>query len=194
MENLKVCVFCASSGKCDPSYLDAAGRLGRHLARHQVTLVYGGGGAGAMGSLADGALEAGGTAIGIIPRFMFDLEWGHKQLTEMRIVEDMHERKRQMVEGADAIVALPGGCGTLEELFETITLKRVGQFLNPIILVNTRGFYDRVVAALEHCIAEHFMDTRHRDIWTVVSEPEQVLGAIQSAPRWSAENRSFAVP
>ena len=131
-------------------------RLGRHLARHRATLVYGGGGAGAMESLANGALEAGGAVIGIIPRFMVELEWGHKQLTEMRIVEDMRERKHQMLEGADAVVALPGGCGTLEELFETMTLKRLGQYLGPIILVNTRGFYDRVVAALEHCIAERF--------------------------------------
>lgn len=146
-----------------------------------------------MASLADGALEAAGTVIGVIPRFMYDLEWGHSRLTEMRIVEDMRERKRQMVEDAHAIVALPGGCGTLEELFETITLKRVGQFLRPIVLVNTRGFYDRVLAALEHCIAENFMDARHRDIWTVVNEPEEVMEAIQSAPRWSAENREFAV-
>ena len=154
MSNLKVCVYCASSKQCDPAYLDAAERLGRHLARHQATLVYGGGGAGAMARLAEGALSAGGTAIGIIPRFMVELEWGHKQLTEMRIVEDMRERKHQMLEGADAVVALPGGCGTLEELFETMTLKRLGRYLGPIILVNTRGFYDRVVAALEHCIAE----------------------------------------
>jgi uncharacterized protein (TIGR00730 family) len=194
VSNLKVCVYCASSKQCDPAYLEAAERLGRHLARHQVTLVYGGGGAGAMARLAEGALQAGGKAIGIMPRFMVELEWGHKQLTEMRIVEDMRERKHLMLEGADAVVALPGGCGTLEELLETMTLKRVGRYLGPIILVNTRGFYDRVVAALEHCIAEHFMDTRHRDLWSVVNEPEDVLSAIQTAPRWSAENRNFAVP
>jgi len=193
MSNLRVCVYCASSRQCDEVYMDAAERLGRHLARHQATLVYGGGGAGAMGRLAEGALRAGGAAIGVIPRFMVELEWGHKQLTEMCIVEDMRERKRRMLEGADAVVALPGGCGTLEELFEAITLKRLGQFLGPIVLVNTRGFYDRVVAALEHCITERFMDTRHRDMWTVVNEPEEVLEAIQSAPPWSAENRDFAV-
>jgi len=193
MESQKVCVFCASSGKCDAAYLDAARRLGRHLASQQATLVYGGGGSGGMGSLADGALEAGGAVIGIIPRFMVDLEWGHQRLSELRIVEDMRERKRQMIEGVKGVVALPGGCGTLEELFETITLKRLGQFLEPIILVNTRGFYDRVVEALNHCIEERFMDTRHREIWTVVNEPEEVLSAIETAPRWSAENRDFAV-
>ena len=194
MANLKVCVYCASSKQCDAAFLEAAERLGRHLAHHQATLVYGGGGAGAMARLAEGALGAGGTAIGVIPRFMVELEWGHKQLTEMRIVEDMRERKHRMLEGADAVVALPGGCGTLEELFEAMTLKRLGQYLGPIILVNTRGFYDRVVAALEHCIGEHFMDPRHRDMWTMVNEPEEVLEAIQTAPRWSAENRNFAVP
>lgn len=193
MGNLRVCVYCASSKQCDLAYLDAAERLGRHLARHEATLVYGGGGGGAMARLAEGALGAGGTAIGIIPRFMVELEWGHKQLTEMRIVEDMRERKQRMLEGADAVVALAGGCGTLEELFETITLKRLGHYLGPVIMVNTRGFYNRIVAALEHCIAEHFMDARHQEMWTVVNEPEDVLDAIQTAPRWSAENRDFAV-
>ncbi len=193
MANLKVCVYCASSKQCDPAYLDAAERLGRHLANHQATLVYGGGGAGAMARLAEGALGAGGTAIGVIPRFMVELEWGHTKLTELRVVEDMRERKHLMLTGADAVVALAGGCGTLEELFETITLKRLGQYLGPIILVNTRRFYDRIVAALDHCIEERFMDTRHREMWTVVNEPEEVLEAIQTAPRWSTENRSFAV-
>lgn len=193
MANLKVCVYCASSKQCDRAYLDAAERLGRHLASHQATLVYGGGGAGAMARLAEGALGAGGTAIGVIPRFMVELEWGHTKLTELRIVEDMRERKHLMLTEADAVVALAGGCGTLEELFETITLKRLGQYLGPIILVNTRGFYDRIVAALDHCIEERFMDTRHREMWTVVNEPEEVLEAIQTAPRWSTENRSFAV-
>ena len=193
MASLTVCVYCASSKQCDPAYLEASERLGRHLADHQVTLIYGGGGAGAMKRLAEGALRAGGTAIGIIPRFMVELEWGHTSLTEMRIVEDMRERKHRMLEGADAVVALPGGCGTLEELFEAITLKRLGLYLGPIILVNTRGFYDRVVAALNHCISERFMDSRHRDMWTVVTEPEDVMRAIQTAPPWSAENRDFAV-
>jgi uncharacterized protein (TIGR00730 family) len=193
MANLKVCVYCASSQQCDAAYLDAAERLGRHLASHQATLVYGGGGAGAMGRLADGTLRAGGTAIGIIPRFMMELEWGHPRLTAMRVVADIRERKHLMLDGADAVVALAGGCGTLEELFETITLKRLGQYLRPIILVNTRGFYDRVTAALEHCINERFMDPRHRAMWTMVNDPEDVLEAIRTAPPWSAENRSFAV-
>ncbi len=193
MANLKVCVYCASSNQCDPGYLETAERLGRHLAEHDATLVYGGGGSGAMGRLADGALGAGGKAIGIIPRFMVELEWAHTHLTELCIVEDMRERKRRMLDGSDAVVALAGGCGTLEELFETITLKRLGQYLRPIVMVNTLGFYDRVAALLEHCIAERFMNARHRDIWTTVNEPEGVLKAIESAAPWNAENRNFAV-
>lgn len=193
MGNLKVCVYCASSRQCDAAYLDVAERLGRHLALHQATLVYGGGGAGAMARLAEGALGAGGTAIGVIPQFMIDLEWGHEKLTAMHVVDNMRERKHRMLEGADAVVALAGGCGTLEELFETITLKRLGIYLGPIILVNTRGFYDRVIATLEHCVAERFMDTRHREMWTLVNEPEDVITAIQSAPAWNADNRNFAV-
>lgn len=193
MGNLAVCVYCASSARCDEVYLDAAERLGRHLADNQATLVYGGGGAGAMGRLAQGVLQAGGTAIGVIPRFMVELEWGHTQLSTLHVVENMRERKHRMLEGADAVVALPGGCGTLEELFETITLKRLGLYLGPIVLVNTRGFYEGVIATLEHCIAENFMDARHRDMWSVVSEPEQVVEAIRTAPPWTAESRKFAV-
>lgn len=193
MDNLTVCVYCASSKKCDAVYLEAAERLGRHLASHGATLVYGGGGGGAMARLAEGVLGAGGKAIGVIPNFMVELEWGHKQLTELRVVENMRERKHQMLAEADAVVALPGGCGTLEELFETITLKRLGLYLGPIILVNTRGFYDRVVASLDHCIEERFMDRRHREMWTVVNDPEEVIEAIEAAPRWSVDNRNFAV-
>jgi len=190
---LKVCVYCASSKQCDAAYMDAAERLGRHLASHQATLVYGGGGGGAMQRLAEGALHAGGEVTGIIPRFMMELEWGHQKLTELRVVEDLRERKRLMLEDADAVVALAGGCGTLEELLEAIALKRLGQFLGPIILVNTRRFYEPLVAALEHCITERFMDPRHREMWTLVNEPEEVMNAIQAAQPWSAGNRDFAV-
>jgi uncharacterized protein (TIGR00730 family) len=183
---MRVCVYCASSRKCDPIYMDAAERLGRHLALNQATLVYGGGGGGVMARLAQGALDVGGKAIGVIPHFMIEREWGHKNLSELHLVDDMRERKRRMLDGADAVVALPGGCGTLEELFETITLKQLGLYLGPIVMVNTRGFYDYIVAALEHCIAEKFIDARHRGLWTVVQEPEEIINAIKSAPTWSA--------
>ena len=171
MSNGKVCVYCASSTQADPEYLEAAGRLGAILARNAITIVYGGGGVGSMGRLADGALAEGGRVIGIIPRFMKELEWYHKGLDEIVEVDDLHERKRALLNGADAVVALPGGSGTLDELLEAISLKRLGTFVGPVVMVNTRGFFDPCIELLERCIAERFMDPRHRAIWQVVAEP-----------------------
>lgn len=187
-----VCVYCASSRSAHPEYRAAASRLGGTLAAHGITVVYGGGGKGSMGALADGALSKGGRVIGILPRFMADLEWGHPGLTELRLVEDMRTRKHLMLTGARAAIALPGGCGTLEELFEAITLKRLGLFLGPIVLVNTRGFFQPLLELLSHTIAERFMDARHAQMWQVVAEPEEVPGVLERAPVWTAESRSFA--
>lgn len=187
-----VCVYCASSRSAHPEYRAAASRLGETLAVHGITVVYGGGGKGSMGALADGALSKGGRVIGILPRFMADLEWGHPGLTELRLVEDMRTRKHLMLTGAQAAIALPGGCGTLEELFEAITLKRLGLFLGPIVLVNTRGFFQPLLELLSHTIAERFMDTRHAQMWQVVAEPEEVPEVLERAPVWTAESRSFA--
>jgi uncharacterized protein (TIGR00730 family) len=194
MKDKKVCVYCASSRQLHPDFFRAAQSVGRLLAENNLTIFYGGGSVGSMGHLADGALRAGGKVIGVIPRFMYELEWGHKGLTEMRIAENLHERKRWMLEGADAAIALPGGCGTLEELFEAITWKRLGIFLNPIIIVNTRGFFDPCVRLLEACIQERFMDKRHRAIWTVVDGPEDILEGIHNAPPWDVEARNYSVP
>lgn len=188
----KVTVYCASSSRADSSYLDAAERLGRILARNAVTIVYGAGGKGSMGRLADGALAEGGSVIGVIPRFMKELEWYHRGIGELVEVGDLHERKRALLDGADAVVALPGGSGTLDELLEAISLKRLGSFLGPIVLVNTNGFFDPCIELLEHCIAERFMDERHRAMWQVVGEPEEVLEAFRSAPEWSSEAIGFA--
>jgi uncharacterized protein (TIGR00730 family) len=159
-----------------------------------VTIVYGGGSVGSMGALADAALASGGQLVGIIPKFMDDLEWGHKSLTELRLASDMHQRKRWMIEEVDAVVALPGGSGTFEELLEAITWKRLGLYVNPIVIVNVRGFYDPLRDLLERAIAERFMDVRHRDMWTFVERPEQVMEAVANAPLWSSEARSFARP
>ena len=138
----KVCVYCASSNKIDSKYLDSAARLGKILAENRVPIVYGGGAAGSMGKVADSAMEKGGKVIGIIPEFMVDLEWAHKGISELQIVDTMHERKTKMIDGTDAAIALPGGSGTLEELIEAITWKRLGIYSKPIIIVNTDGFYN----------------------------------------------------
>jgi hypothetical protein len=187
-----VCVYCASSRSSHPDYRAAAHRLGAVLAGAGIGIVYGGGAAGSMGALADGALERGGRVVGILPRFMADLEWGHRGLTELELVEDLRVRKHLMLTRSDAAIALPGGSGTLEELLEAITLKRLGLYLNPIVLVNTRGFFAPLLALLGNAVQERFMDRRHLDMWQVVDEPEEVPGALERAPAWTAEARSFA--
>jgi uncharacterized protein (TIGR00730 family) len=188
-----VCVYCASSRACDQAYHDVARTLGRLLAAAGCTVVFGGGRSGSMGALADAALAAGGRIVGVIPRFMVDLEWGHDDLTELHVVEDMRTRKHEMLTRSSAVVALAGGTGTLEELFEAITLKRLGLFLGPIVIVNTRGYYDPLLAQLGQAVAERFIDARHEAMWTVVAGPEGVLPAIESAAAWGAEARDFAV-
>lgn len=188
-----VCVYCSSSERTPPVYHDAASGLGRHLAGEGFAIVYGGGSTGSMGRVAEAALAAGGKVTGVMPRFMDELEWGHRSLTELHLVDDMHQRKRMMLELADAVVALPGGCGTFEELFEAISWKKLGLFLGPVILVNVNGYYDSGIELLQRSISEGFMDTKHAAMWSVVSEPEEVAPALKSAPRWFKDARSFAL-
>jgi uncharacterized protein (TIGR00730 family) len=162
------------------------------LAERGLGVIYGGGAVGSMGALADGALSRGGRVIGVLPRFMADLEWGHKGLSELQLVEDMRTRKHMMLTRSQAAIALPGGSGTLEELLEAITLKRLGLYVNPIILVNTRGFFDPLIDLLSRAVEERFMDERHLLMWQVVVLPEEVPDALKSAPAWSAQARNFA--
>ena len=187
-----VCVYCSSSNRASAIYLDAAARLGRILAENGITIVYGGSSLGSMGRLAAAALEAGGKVIGVLPRFMDELEWGHRALTELRVVDDMHERKRVMLELSGAAIALPGGCGTLEELLEAITWKRLGLYFGPVVLVNVNGFFDPCIALLNRCVDEHFMDEKHRTMWSVAEDPESVMETLRSAGEWSRDARDFA--
>jgi uncharacterized protein (TIGR00730 family) len=187
-----VCVYCASSEKSPSVYLDAAARLGEELAAAGMGIVYGGSSSGSMGRLAGAALQHGGRVTGVMPKFMDELEWGHRSLTELRVVESMHERKRLMLELADAVIALPGGCGTLEELFEAITWKRLGLFFGPIVMVNVNRFYDPCVRLLDNSIAERFMDQRHAAMWSVVDRPEDAIKALRDAPAWGPDALAFA--
>jgi uncharacterized protein (TIGR00730 family) len=189
-----ICVYCASSRQCDAEYHAAARRLGATLADSGYGVVYGGGGGGSMGALADGALARGGHVVGVLPRFMVELEWGHQGLSELLLVDDMRQRKHLMLERSQGVVALPGGCGTLDELFDTMTLKRLGLYLHPIVLVNTRGFYDPLVELLSRAVSERFMDARHHAMWQVVAEPEDVPAALAAAPVWTSDAQGFAVP
>jgi hypothetical protein len=187
-----VCVYCASSQSCDAVYHDAAWRLGAALAGAGISVVYGGGATGSMGAVANGALAHGGRVVGVLPRFMADLEWGHDRLSELHLVDDMRTRKHEMLSRSEGVVALPGGSGTLEELLEAISLKRLGIFLGPIVLVNTNRFFDPLLGLLARAVAERFMDERHLAMWQTVAEPEQVLDALASAAPWDAEARRFA--
>jgi uncharacterized protein (TIGR00730 family) len=190
---LRVCVYCASSEHCDRIYHEAATALGRTLAEAGCTVVYGGGAVGLMGSLANGALAAGGEVIGIIPRFMTEVEWQHPGVANLEIVEDMRERKHRLLTGSDAVVALPGGCGTLEELFEAMTLKRLALYLKPIVLLNTNDFYAPLERFLEQTIEQRFMNPQHRSLWTKVDRVDEVLPAIRNAPAWGDDARDYAV-
>jgi uncharacterized protein (TIGR00730 family) len=189
----KVCVFCASSSKSPESYLQDAADLGRILAQNNIEIVYGGGSVGLMGSLADAALTHKGTVIGIIPEFMVQMEWAHPGVERMGIVTTMHERKSRMVEDTDAVIALPGGSGTFEELLEVITSKRLGLYTKPIIIVNKDGFYNPLIELFARCISDNLMDSRHQEMWTIVSESHEVIEAINNSAGWSEDAREFAV-
>ncbi|MBN2430243.1 MAG: TIGR00730 family Rossman fold protein [Acidobacteria bacterium] len=190
----KVTVYCAASRRVPAIYLDAAASLGAELAGRGAAIYTGGGSVGLMGRLADAALASGGEVIGIIPRFMQDLEWGHSGLTRLHVVPDMHVRKAMLLAEGEALVALPGGCGTLEELLEAITWKRLGLFVRPIVLVNINGFYNPLLVLLQQMIDQGFMDARHSRMWQVVDQPAAVWDAIRQAPAWEEANRRFAVP
>ncbi len=192
MQIRNVCVYCASSSQCDRHYLETAEQVGRELASKSLTVIYGGGGVGLMGALADGVLAQGGVIVGVIPQFMKELEWAHPGVGDMRVVRDMHERKRNMIEEADAFIALPGGSGTLEELLEAITWKRLGLHRAPILILNTKGFYDPLLEQLRACVDGRFMDRRHLEMWTALQDVGEILPALRNAPPWDRDAVRFA--
>ncbi len=159
-----VCVFCGASSGGDPAYREAAERLGEEIARRGMTLVYGGGAVGLMGMLADATLKAGGEVIGIIPQSLRDAEIGHPGLTRLEVVDGMHARKARMAQLADAFIALPGGLGTLEELFEVWTWGQLGYHAKPLGLLEVNGFYGKLSAFLDHLVGEGFVRRPHRDM------------------------------
>ena len=189
---MNICVYCASSDKVADAHFDTAQRMGQILAQAGHRLIYGGGAKGLMGCIANAALNNGGEVVGIIPRFMEQVEWAHRGLTELVLVDDMRERKHQMLLRAEAVVTLSGSCGTLEELAEAITLKRLGLYCGPIIIVNTNGFYHHLQALLNQMVDEHFMRPEHRQMWTFVDTPEQVQPAIASTPQWDSGAIKYA--
>lgn len=188
----KICVYCASSSKVNSEYVETARKLGKILAENNIELVYGGGSVGLMGVLADSVLENGGRVTGVIPRFMVEVEWQHDGLTELILTESMHERKEKMAELADAVVALPGGCGTLEELLEIITWKQLGIHSLPIVIVNVNGYYNHLLAQFQQAANELFMRPEHLQMWNVTNSAEEVLKAISNGKTVHRDMRRFA--
>lgn len=187
---MRICVYVGANFGGSADYLSAATELGARLARSQHVLVYGGAAKGLMGALADSALNRGGQVVGVIPRVLVDAEIAHKRLSELIVVETLHERKLQMATRADGFVVLPGGFGTLEELFEIITWAQLGIHRKPIVLINICGFFDPFLALVDSLVANKFVRIEHRNLFSVVTTVEDALDAVSAfvqppvVPKW----------
>ncbi len=186
-----VCLFCGSSDLSDPAYTEAARAFGRLTAAAGWRLVYGGGNVGLMGEVADATLAAGGQVIGVIPELLLQKEVGHRQLTELEVVQTMHQRKQRMAELADAFVALPGGIGTFEELFEVWTWRHIGYHDQPIGLLNTSGFYDPLLTFMNHTLASGFIDGEQQRMLTVDAEPARLLSELAAQSKNATQADDF---
>ena len=184
-------MYSASSTQIDPVYFQAADTLGRLLAQKGINLINGAGCLGLMSRISDAVLAAGGTVTGIIPHFMVEQNWHHKGLTRLIETETMHERKQMMADLSDGIIALPGGCGTMEELLEIITWKQLGLYLKPIVILNINGFYDPLLDMLEKAIRQNFMRRQHGTIWQVARTPEEAVSLLYTIPLWNKDIRKF---
>lgn len=189
-----ICVYCGASPGIDPGFMALANRVGGLLAEHGIKVVYGGGRVGLMGALADGALAAGGSVTGVMPKGLFEREVAHRNLSELRVVASMHERKALMADLADGFITLPGGFGTLDELCEMITWTQLGIHNKPIGIVNHAGFYDPLLAMFDRSVANGFIRQAFRDRLLVEVFPEVLLTRMRSytaptASRWSDDVR-----
>ena len=184
-----VCVFCASSAQIDEQYLEAARELGGLLAQGGWQCVNGGGAVGLMGALTDGVLDAGGQVTGVIPKFMVDNGWCYDRLEDVIVTADMHQRKQMMSEMADAVIAMPGGVGTFEELLETLTWRQLGLVKVPVIILNTLGYYDSLLAMLSHAIDEGFMKPSHSQLWTVATTPAEAIARLEDSNPTTFESK-----
>lgn len=189
---MTVCTFASSSSKISSEYAAAASQLGSLLAQAGMNVVYGGGGIGLMRNLADAVIQNHGRITGVIPAFMMEAGWDHSGVTDMIVTADMGERKKQMFALADAVVALPGGIGTLEELTEAITLKQLGLFRGPVIMLNTLDFYKHLTEFLDHMITGNFLRFEHKGMWEVAATPEEVIMYLEKRQDWIPDPRSIA--
>jgi uncharacterized protein (TIGR00730 family) len=190
-----ICVYAGSSPGARPAYADAARSLGEAIVRRGLGLVYGGGDVGLMKVVADAAMGAGGAVTGIIPRTLLEREIGHGALTELLVVETMHERKLAMAERADAFIALPGGIGTVEELIEVLTWTQLGVHDKPCAVLDVEGYWQPLLALLDHAVAERFLPEKHREMLLSDTDPQALLDALeawqpQSVPKWLDRERT----
>ncbi len=176
----RICVFCGSAEGNDPAILDEARTLGRLLAENQIGLVYGGAGIGVMGALANACLDAGGDVTGVIPRTLMRKEVAHRGLTKLLVVEDMHQRKALMADLSNAFIALPGGFGTFEEIFEMVTWRQIRIHEKPLMLVNTNGFYDGLDAFIRHSVAKGFIRDPNLELLPMTDDSRQALTLLGS--------------
>ncbi|SMO87773.1 hypothetical protein SAMN06265379_11198 [Saccharicrinis carchari] len=189
----RACIFCASSTKTEKVYRNAAAKLGKELAGKGWAINYGGGAVGLMGAIADSMLAHGGEVRGIMPRFMVEVEWAHKGVSDMVHVETMAQRKALLVKDVDAVIALPGSIGTLEELFEVLSNKKLGLFHKPVILLNTKGFFDPLIQMLNKMIDERFMRPQHGQLWIAVDNHKDVIRTIEECQVWCNNPLNMAV-
>ena len=183
MSNIKnICVYCGSSSRVDQNFKDAAVQFGKIIAETGRNLVYGGGRVGLMGLTADSTLKHGGEVIGIIPEHIQSREIEHTDLTELHIVDSMHERKQMMVDRSDAFVVLAGGIGTLDETCEIITWRQLGIHDKPIVICNINGYWDRFIAMIDHLIDQGFMRPEDKNTFQVVNHVDDIIGALENAP------------
>lgn len=187
-----VCVYCASSTKIPTVYFEAATELGRLLGERGLRVVNGAGNIGLMRTVSDAALAAGGTVTGVIPRFMVEQGWHHEGLTELIEVEDMHERKQRMASLSDAVIALPGGVGTLEELLEIITWKQLGLYRYPVVICNINGYFDPLLELFRRATEDSFIRPVHTSLWAVANSAEEAVRLIYTEPVWDPSIRKFA--
>ncbi len=187
-----IAVYAASSTQIDEAFFEAARQLGRALAQHGMRLVNGAGNMGLMQATTDACMEAGGEAIGVIPTFMIEQDWHHKGMTQLIETPDMHTRKQTIADMNDGCVALPGGCGTMEELLEVITWKQLGLYFHPIVILNVNGYYDPLIQMLERSAEYNFMRKQHLSIWQVAHNAEEAIEMLLNTPEWDSNVRRFA--
>lgn len=180
----RICVFCGSRPGAHPAYIESAKRVGSLLAERGIGLVFGAGSVGLMGTVAGAALAKGGEAIGVIPRSLLPIEPAHPGLTELHVVGSMHERKALMAKFADAFLTLPGGFGTQDEFWETLTWAQLGLHEKPCGILNVRGYYDYLLQHIEHAIAEGFVRPEHRSLILVEKDPERLVSMLLESPRF----------